>query len=69
MHNHPEEHRFQYNMMVSLGINRNRLLQVVNMKLYKMQKRKTDQDKYKSGHAQGHGKKDLDAEVSFTDYT
>jgi hypothetical protein len=56
-------------MMVSLGINRNRLLQVVNMKLYKMQKRKTDQDKYKSGHAQGHGKKNLDAEVSFTDYT
>jgi hypothetical protein len=50
MYNNPEEHRFQYSMMAGLRINRNRMPQVVNMKLYKMHKRKTDRDKYnKSG--------------------
>jgi len=44
MHNNPEEHRFQYSMTVGLRNNRNRMPQVVNMKLYKMN-RKTDQDK------------------------
>jgi hypothetical protein len=45
MHNNPEEQRFQYNMTVGLKINRNRMPQVVNMKLHKMNNRKTDQDK------------------------
>jgi RNA-binding protein YlmH len=56
-------------MMAGLKINRNRMPQVVNMKLYKMNNRKTDQDKNKkqeNDHAQGHGKTDLDAEVSFS---
>jgi len=46
MDNNPEEHSFQYSMMAGLRIHRNRLPQVVNMKLYKMHKRKTDQDKH-----------------------
>jgi hypothetical protein len=46
MHNNPEEHRFQYSMMAGLRINRNRMPQVLNMKLYKMHNRKTNQDKY-----------------------
>jgi hypothetical protein len=33
-------------MMAGLRINRNRMPQVVNMKLYKVHNRKTDQDKY-----------------------
>lgn len=44
MHNNPEEHRFLYSMMAGLRINRNRTPQVVNTKLYKIHKRKTDQD-------------------------
>jgi hypothetical protein len=49
MHNNPTEHRFQYSVMAGLRINRN-TPQVVNIQLYKMHKRKTDQDKYnKSG--------------------
>jgi hypothetical protein len=50
--------------MAGLRMNRNRLQHVVNMKLHKLHKRKTVQDKYKESgkpsctHAHGHGKKD-----------